>query len=142
MRMSQLLIRDMISDYYPMGADTPEAPWNQVGQEEKQFNLTVSQTLSKTVSVLTEDYVPIHTLEPWNGINETSIDTSDTNWSDVYAENDYHTPQQLILLFKRYLQDELNHTDIAIKNPEHLKYLIEECDNWIVDEEEFIQDGN
>lgn len=42
---------------YPMGADTSEAPWNQVDQPEKEIEVLVSITLSKTVKVRVNDYI-------------------------------------------------------------------------------------
>lgn len=41
---------------YPMGADTPSAPWNQVEVEPKEIEVTVSITLSKTVKIEVNDY--------------------------------------------------------------------------------------
>ena len=41
---------------YPMGADIPDAPWNQVDPEPRKIEVTVSITLSKTVEVEVTDY--------------------------------------------------------------------------------------
>ena len=41
---------------YPMGADTKNAPWNQVDNPEKEIEVTVSVTLSKTVKIKVSDY--------------------------------------------------------------------------------------
>lgn len=41
---------------YPMGADTKNAPWNQVDNPEKEIKVTVSVTLSKTVKIKVSDY--------------------------------------------------------------------------------------
>lgn len=41
---------------YPMGADTKNAPWNQVDNPEREIEVTVSVTLSKTVKVRVSDY--------------------------------------------------------------------------------------
>lgn len=41
---------------YPMGADTKDAPWNQVDNPEREIEVTVSVTLSKTVKVRVSDY--------------------------------------------------------------------------------------
>ena len=42
---------------YPIGADTSDAPWNQVDPEPKKIEVTVSITLSKTVEVEVTDYI-------------------------------------------------------------------------------------
>lgn len=41
---------------YPMGVDTPDAPWNQVDNPEREIEVTVSVTLSKTIKVKVSDY--------------------------------------------------------------------------------------
>lgn len=46
----------MNNDSYPVGADTPEAPWNEKENPEREIEVTVSLTLSKTVKVRVSDY--------------------------------------------------------------------------------------
>lgn len=41
---------------YPMGADTKDAPWNQADNPEREIEVTVSVTLSKTVKIKVSDY--------------------------------------------------------------------------------------
>lgn len=41
---------------YPMGADTPDAPWNQADNPEREVEVLVSVTLSKTVKIKVSDY--------------------------------------------------------------------------------------
>ena len=41
---------------YPMGADTRDAPWNQADNPEREIEVTVSVTLSKTVKIKVSDY--------------------------------------------------------------------------------------
>ena len=36
---------------YPLGADNPDAPWNQKENPEREIEVTVSVTLSKTIKV-------------------------------------------------------------------------------------------
>ena len=56
---------------YPMGADTPDAPWNQVDPEPRKIEVTVSITLSKTVEVEVTDYTAEEDYDEdgYNGIN-------------------------------------------------------------------------
>lgn len=45
------------SGYYPLGAEhDPNAPWNQVDNPEREIEVTVSITLSKTVKIKVSDY--------------------------------------------------------------------------------------
>lgn len=132
------------ADYYPAGAyRDPSAPYNQVDVPEKEFDVTCSQTLSKTVSVLTTNYVSGgEWCEYDDGITiggHDPDDTSDTNWADEYHANDYHTPLQLIELFKQYLENDLNRMG-EVKNERWIKHLIEECSNWTEDETEYVED--
>lgn len=41
---------------YPMGADTKDAPWNQADNPEREIEVIVSVTLSKTVKIKVSDY--------------------------------------------------------------------------------------
>ena len=41
---------------YPLGADNPDAPWNQKENPEREIEVTVSVTLSKTVKIKVSDY--------------------------------------------------------------------------------------
>ena len=56
---------------YPMGADTPNAPWNKIDPEPKKIKVTVSITLSKTVEVEVTDYTAEEDYDEdgYNGIN-------------------------------------------------------------------------
>lgn len=132
------------SDYYPEGAyNDPSAPYNQYEPDEKEFDVTCSQTLSKTVTVYTtnyEDEVDEEYDDEGHKCGYYWCDTSSVDWKEEYAENDYHTPAQLIALFKRYLEDMVNGTETSSKSPSFLKRLIEECDGWCEDDTEFVQD--
>lgn len=128
----------MYNNYdYPAGADNEMAPWNQTEYPEIEFTVTCSQSLSKTVEVTTNSYSIDSCVEPHNDICEKDIDTSDTNWEEVYHDNDLHTPIQLLALFKKFLEDELNNTHTISHSPSYLKRLSNECDGWIEDETDF-----
>lgn len=120
------------SGYYPPGAEFDHnAPYNQVENPEEEFEITVSQTLSKTVTVFTSNYnLEVDCDEEGCYRN---CDTSDTDWKEVYEE-DYHTPLQLIGFLKRLLKGDEPISD-SLK-----KQLIEECDNWCEDELVFVEE--
>lgn len=137
------------SGYYPAGAEfDPSAPYNQSDPGDMEFGVTCSQSLSKSVSVWTSDYIPgssgvDYEVNDEGGVDtiswEDDPDTSDTDWEKAYEE-DHYTPLQLINLFKRYLESELNHTETVSKQPSFLKHLISECSDWVEDETEIIED--
>ena len=137
------------ADYYPAGAcNDPSAPYNQSDIPEEEFEVTCSQSLSRTATVWTNNYIPGASgvdYEPddeggycassWHDPN----DTSDTNWAEEYHDNDHYTPIQLIELFRRHLENELNNSNIPQNRINKYKHLIEECEGWTEDETEYLQ---
>ena len=124
------------SDFYPAGAyNDVNAPYNQSEVPEKEFEIVCSQTLSKTVEVFTDNYVPHVEREYDDGIVfcHRWDDTTDTDWKEEFHNNDYHTPAQLIGLFKQFLEEQLSH-GIVFKSPKYTENLIEECEGWEEDE--------
>ena len=130
------------SGWYAPGTEfRKDAPWNQVDTPEKDFELTVSQTLSKTVDVCTNDYCPEYEEET----GHTYANTENTIWSKVYAE-DHYTPLQLIQMFKETLESQLKSWEGMEETPSgkrevrKIEHLIEECSYWNEDETEFVED--
>ena len=142
---------------YPLGADTPDAPWNQVDVPEKDFEVTCIQTLSRTATVTTNNYIPGAEGVDYEPDDEGGYcacgwqdpdDTSDTNWSQEYDECGYYTPIQLIQLLREYVSNDLDRVDIIAEETNQnkaflkrkLEHLIEECDCWNDDETEYCID--
>lgn len=149
-----------MSGYYPAELTdwSPNAPWNDPGDPpEKDFEITVSQTLSKGTTVTTTNYIPGAEGVDYEPDDEGGYcasgwhepdDTSDTDWEKEYDENGHYTPIQLIELLKEYLQKDLEKWKEEDKKDPHKwtatqvrKYqgLIEECDGWTEDETEFVE---
>ena len=122
---------------YPLGADTSYAPWNEQEVHKRQFDVCISQTLSKSTRVTTNDYVP-EVDQDEDGYHDYS-DTSDTDWKRAY-KNEHLTPLHLISEFKDFLTKHLPDSLIDIKGFRRFKYLIEECEGWIEDETEVVED--
>lgn len=142
---------------YPDGLSdsTVGTPWNEPYVPEKDFEITCSQSLSRTAEVWTSNYVPGASgcdYEP-DGEGGYSAcgwqdpdDTSDTIWSKEYAENGYKTPLELIGMLKEYLEKDLreiqkdmlpNDRSFKATQIRKLKGLIGECECWTEDETEF-----
>ena len=97
------------SGWYPPGAEyDPSAPYNQVDVPEKDFEITCSQSLSRTATVTTNNYIPGAEgcdYEEGEAFGwHDPDDTSDTNWADEYESNGYKTPLELIGMLKEYLE--------------------------------------
>lgn len=120
---------------YPLGADNESAPWNQVEPPEKDFNVVISQTLSKSVVVTTTNYTPYVDEED----GTVYAETDDTNWHEEFIECGYYTPLDLIGEFKRLLELRVEQME---DGPDRQRYnqLIEECSNWVEDDIEIFKD--
>lgn len=142
----------------PAGAEHDQnAPWNQHDVPEKDFEIICSQTLSRTATVYTDNYIPGESGADYEPDDEGGYyavawheadDTSNTDWKKEYYDNGYKTPLQLIQILKGYLKDDLKKWEEEDKKEPHrwaatqvriLKGLIEECECWCEDECEFIE---
>lgn len=140
---------------YPPGADNEDAPWNEPTVPEKDFEVTCSQTLSRTAEVWTNNYIPGASGVDYEYDIDGPVavgwhdedDTSNVNWTKEYQENGYYTPLQLINLLREYLQKDLENVEEIAKAAnkdvtflrERLKHRIAECECWTEDETEIIQ---
>ena len=130
----------MLDNLPPGAANDPSAPYNEVEVPEREFDVTISISLSRTVQCYTNKYIP--EIDEENG--HLYVDTSDTHWSEVYGDNHYTIPQLLEKL-KEYVQKDLENIHEVAESQHHneaflkrkLEHLLEECDDWIVNEEDY-----
>ena len=71
---------------YPMGADTKDAPWNQVDNPEREIEVTVSVTLSKTVKIKVSDYEITDSGKDEDGEYFEDIDCSNCDLKNAVEE--------------------------------------------------------
>ena len=131
--------------HYPWGADNASAPWNQKENPEEKFNVTIVETLSKDVTIVTTNY----NLE--EGRDEDGYyrhcDISDTPWKDEYKTQGC-TAIETIIAVKTYLEEvrlqqltDLSNcrslTESERKELRVVKDLIKQCSDWEQDEIEF-----
>lgn len=138
----------MYDDYhYPAGSDNEQAPWNETDIPEKEFEITCSQSLSRTATVWTDNYIPGASGIDYEPDGEGGCcasgwqdpdDTSDTDWSKAYQAK-HLTPMELINKFKSLLMD-IDSPELRM-NPcvQHKQYYIDECSGWTDDETEYIE---
>lgn len=75
------------SGYYPPGAEhDPNAPWNQVDNPEREIEVTVSITLSKTVKIKVSDYKITDSGKDEDGKCFEDIDYSDYDLKGAVEE--------------------------------------------------------
>lgn len=111
---------------YPMGADTKDAPWNQVDNPEREIEVTVSVTLSKTIKVKVSDYEITDSGKDEDGEYFEDIDYSNCDLKGAVEEQIY-LPQEAGQLIE----------DFAIGTVK-AKNIVEDLSNWNVDEMEVI----
>lgn len=103
------------SGYYPVGAEyDPEAPWNQKELPDKEVEVTISVTLSKTLKIKVSDY----TID-----SENNVDYSDCNLQEA-VENQIILPQEAYKYVNPYTLDKHK--------------IIEDLSNWDVNDFEVI----
>lgn len=100
---------------YPMGADTKDAPWNQVDNPEREIEVTVSVTLSKTVKIKVSDYEITDSGKDEDGEYFEDIDYSNCDLKGA-VEEQIALPQNAYIYVK--------------SNPE----VHEDLSNWCVDD--------
>ena len=106
---------------YPMGADTKDAPWNQVDNPEREIEVTVSVTLSKTVKIKVSDYEITDSGKDEDGKYFEDIDYSNCDLKSAVEE-------QIVLPQTAHIYVE--------SNPK----VQEDLSNWCVDDLEVILD--
>lgn len=114
------------SGYYPPGAEhDPNAPWNQADNPEREIEVTVSVTLSKTVKIKVSDYEITDSGKDEDGEYFEDIDYSNCDLKGAVEE-------QIVLPQKAWIY-------MAPKTKKQIKASAELC-NWNVDEFEVIMD--
>lgn len=117
------------SGYYPPGAEyDPNAPWNQADNPEREIEVLVSVTLSKTVKVKVSDYRIIDSGKDEDGEYFEDIDYSDCDLKEAVL-NQVTLPQSA--------GDALS--DDNLFNSDYTK-ITEDLKGWNVDDFEVIID--
>lgn len=126
----------MESGYYPPGAEfDPNAPWNQANLPEKEIEVTISVTLSKTMKVMVNDYKVEEDAD--EDRRYLSYDFSDCDLHKA-VEDQVVLPQNLAEFTERMFDHDLNLK--AAGMPMYLKDAIKDCKSWCVDEIEVIKE--
>lgn len=120
-------------DNYPLGAkDDFNAPYNQTEQEDKEIEVTVSLTISKTLKVKVNDYT-IEESTDKDGTVFSDIDYSTCNLKEA-VEEQILLPNEVAAATK---------AAIIVNDWKPVKLFkqgLEEADNWIIDDFEVIKE--
>lgn len=110
------------------------SPMAETEPPERDFDICISQSLSKSTTVTTTRYNPIFDDED----GRMYAETDDTDWREVCDDTATYTPLELIAEFKKHLQEQL---ETLPKNKRHrCLHLIEECEGWIEDDIEIVEE--
>lgn len=118
-----------LSNYPPGAENDPSAPWNDPVVPEREFEITISQTLSKTVTVTTDNYIPEVDYET----GDLYTNTSETNWYEVY-EDEHYTIPELLEHLQVFAEKELKNVSPNSGRGKELQNIISACKDWIVDD--------
>lgn len=119
----------MYNNYdYPLGADTPLAPWNQVENSEIERDCNVTETITREVTLSTTDYIAE---DDWNDEfgKCISADTSETDWRNEYINQEY-TALELISKLKSYVEEDIKNTAPNTGKGRELQRLLSACKGW------------
>lgn len=102
------------SGWYPPGAEfDPNAPYNQVEPEEKEFSIEAVFELRRTDNLWSSDY------DDFDNLNDPKGE-----WTSIHM-----TPMEIIGHCRKLAEEMLE--NVYTTYPEHvLRHIIAECDGW------------
>ena len=115
------------SGWYPPGAEfDPNAPYNQVEPEEREYKIEAVFELRRTDNLWSNDY------DDFDNLNDPKGE-----WSSIHM-----TPLELIKECKRLattMHDSIDDTatPMGVRARQHLSHIIAECDGWTESYQEF-----
>lgn len=123
---------------YPAGADNDKAPWNKQELPERDIDITCSNTLSKSVSVHTDNYK----IDGYDEFGYPCLDLSECNLNEVYEANNHYTAKQALDLAAEFAK----RIYTTLDNKEHSGLIaaavdvFNACEGWNEDELEIVVD--
>ena len=113
----------------PMGAEYDSmAPWKQVDNPEVERECVITETITRTVTLSTTDYVADEDWDDELG-KCVSADTSDTDWAGEYSYQEY-TVLELIDKLKAYVEEDIKNTSPNTGKGRELQRLLSACSDW------------
>lgn len=113
---------------YPLGADTPDAPWNEPSPpKERKFDCHVIVTMEKDVRVPTQNYNEFVDEDEMG--KRLECDTSETDWEHEYNANCI-TLTEMLNELKQYVESDLAMTGKNTGKGRYLQELLEACQGW------------
>lgn len=111
-----------------MGADTPDAPWNQPSEPEPiTLDVAVNTTLYKEVTVETSNY-DVFTDDEFG---DAFIELHD-GYADVekYCIEQHKSILELLAELSKYINGELAGGNLSSQRRQELEMMLEDCQGW------------
>lgn len=111
---------------YPLGADTPDAPWNRQDVPEINVDCDMTVVLVKSaVPVVTDQYTKDES-------GYTEITDGGLDLIKRYKQQHFSITDMLSEL-KQYITDEIS-TDIPASRRQRLTDMLDDCQNWQIED--------
>lgn len=116
----------MYDNYPPGAAHDQNAPYNEPLIPERDFDVEVTITMSKVVTITTDNYVPEYDDED----GHTYANTENTEWDKEFENSGHFTIADLIEELKGYVVDDMKTCATNTRKVSHLKRLLLACEDW------------
>lgn len=123
----------MYDNYPPGAAHDPNAPYNEPLIPERDFDVEVTITMSKVVTITTDNYVPEYDDED----GHTYANTENTEWDKEFENCGHFTIADLIEELKGYVVEDMKTCAPNTRKVSHLKRLLLACEDWETIEENY-----
>lgn len=114
---------------YPPGADTPDAPWNQVENEPIDVDVVAEVTLVHNTKVSTTNY---NAYTDEEGYHDEELYDGYQDIEKYYKEQHKSIPDLLDELAK-YIKGELAGGNLSHRRRQELELMLEDCEDWEID---------
>ena len=116
----------MYDNYPPGAANDQNAPYNEPLIPEREFDVEVTITMSKVVTITTDNYVPEYDDED----GHTYANTENTEWDKEFENSGHFTIADLIEELKGYVVEDMKTCAPNTRKVSHLKRLLLACEDW------------
>lgn len=123
----------MYDNYPPGAAHDPNAPYNEPVIPERDFDVEVTITMSKVVTITTDNYVPEYDDED----GHTYANTENTEWDKEFENSGHFTIADLIEELKGYVVEDMKTCAPNTGKGAHLQRLLLACEDWETIEESY-----
>ena len=123
----------MYDNYPPGAAHDQNAPYNEPLIPERDFDVEVTITMSKVVTITTDNYVPEYDDED----GHTYANTENTERDKEFENSGHFTIADLIEELKGYVVEDMKTCAPNTRKVSHLKRLLLACEDWETIEESY-----